>query len=119
MVRVHFGGEWVRIDKVLYVPGLQGNLLSIGQLAERDIECRFSSQGAELRRNDEVLAVAQKIGRNYVLGATQEARIATASNTTADNDADSYRLWHKRMAHAGQKKMMLLYKAADGVPTLD
>jgi hypothetical protein len=29
MIQVHFGGEDVQINDVLYVPGLQGNLLSI------------------------------------------------------------------------------------------
>jgi hypothetical protein len=48
-IRVRFGSEWVRIYQVLYVPNLQGNLLSIGELAEKGIECRFSSQGAVLR----------------------------------------------------------------------
>ena len=28
-------GEWIQVHQVLYVPGLQGNTLSIGRLAER------------------------------------------------------------------------------------
>ena len=45
-IRIRFGGEWVQVHQVLYVPGLQGNLLSVGQLAEKGIMCLFSSQGA-------------------------------------------------------------------------
>jgi len=41
-VKVQFEGKDVQIHNVLYVPGLQGNLLSVGQLAERDIDCIFS-----------------------------------------------------------------------------
>jgi len=45
----------IRINDVLYVPDLQANLLSIGQLAERGITCLFGSQGAYLRRGGEML----------------------------------------------------------------
>ena len=69
-IRVQFEGTWVQIHQVLYVPGLQGNLLSVGQLAEKDIGCQFSSQGAVLRRNSETHAYASREGRNYVLYPT-------------------------------------------------
>jgi hypothetical protein len=49
MVQVLFRGEDIQINDVLYVPGLQGNLLSIEQLAERDIDCLFGLQEATLR----------------------------------------------------------------------
>ena len=111
MVRVQFGRDWVRLDSVLYVPDLQENLLSIGQLADRGIDTRFSSYGAELKRHGEILAVARKIGRNYVLQPTEAARMATT-----ERNADSYKLWHKRMAHPGEEKMRLLLEVCDEIP---
>jgi hypothetical protein len=69
-IRVQFEGEWTQIYQVLYVPGLQGNLLSVGQLAEKGIECLFSSTGAILRHDGETLANAMREGRNYVLYPT-------------------------------------------------
>jgi hypothetical protein len=117
-IRVQFEGDWTQIHKVLYVPGLQGNLLSVGQLAERGIECLFSSTGATLRRDGETLANAMREGRNYVLYPTQGSH--KAQNTTTlygqkNQDTSSYELWHQRMGHVGEEKMRLLDQAATGV----
>jgi hypothetical protein len=96
-IRIRFTSEWIRIHQVLYVPKLQGNLLSVGQLAEKGIECRFSSQGAVLRQAGETLAEANREGRNFVLRPTRgahKARNTTVSigNHTEDSDSDSYKL---------------------------
>ena len=122
-IRVRFGSEWVRIDQVLYVPGLQGNLLSIGQLAEKGIECRFSSQGAVLRQGSETLANARREGRNFVLHPTQGAHEARNATVATDHgqrnpDPDSYELWHRRLGHIGEEKMRLLQTTVTGVTDL-
>jgi hypothetical protein len=96
MIQVHFGGEDVQINDVLYVLGLQGNLLSIRQLAERGIDCLFSSQGATLRRDGETLAYARREGRNYVLYSirdTYEARSTSKDGYGQERlEPDSYKL---------------------------
>ncbi|HEY5813547.1 MAG TPA: reverse transcriptase domain-containing protein [Terrimicrobiaceae bacterium] len=122
-VRVRFGSEWVRIHQVLYVPGLQGNLLSIGQLAEKGIECRFSSQGAILRQDGETLANARREGRNFVLYPTQGAHDARNTTVTTEYgrqgpNPDSYELWHRRLGHIGEEKMKLLQTTVTGVTDL-
>jgi hypothetical protein len=122
-IRVQFGSEWVRIHQVLYVPGLQGNLLSIGQLAEKGIECRFSSQGAVLRLAGETLANARREGRNFVLYPTlgaYEARNTTVINGHSQEDpvSNSYELWHRRLGHIGDGKMKLLETTVTGVTGL-
>ena len=135
-IRVRFGGEWVWVHQVLYVPGLQGNLLSIGQLAENGIECLFSSQGAYLRRDGEMLAFARRVGRNYVLypqgprGAMttgqddgqeigmDRGRDAGQNDTSQGKESDAYRLRHRRLGHAGEEKMKLFRTAVGGIPAL-
>ena len=122
-IRVQFGGEWTQVHQVLYVPGLQGNLLSIGQLAEVGIECQFSSQGAVLRRDGETQAYARREGRNFVLYPTQGAYEARNTTVTTKNgqerpDPDSYELWHRRMGHIGEEKMKLLQANGTGIPEL-
>jgi hypothetical protein len=89
-IRVRFGGEWVWVYQVLYVPGLQGNLLSIGQLAENSIECLFGSQGAYLRRDGEMLAFARRVGRNYVLypQGAHEALMTTGQDDGQETGED-------------------------------
>lgn len=117
-VRVQFEGEWVQVHQVLYVPGLQGNLLSVGQLAERGIDCLFGSTGATLRRDGETLANATREGRNYVLYPTNglhEARKTTTSYGQKHQDTGSYELWHQRMGHAGEEKIKLLTQTVTGV----
>jgi hypothetical protein len=86
------------MNDVLYVPGLQGNLLSIRQLAERGIDCLFSSQGATLRRDSETLVYARRESRNYVLHPirdTYEARSTSKDGYGQERlEPDSYKLWH-------------------------
>jgi gag-polypeptide of LTR copia-type len=139
IIQVQFEGEDVLIDGVLYVPGLQGNLLSVGQLVERGIKCSFSQDGAYLHREGVVQAYATRIGRSYILTPTQNAHhpLATTDNNGSDDDhddqndlddheddaqghqqPDSYRLWHRRMGHVGKTTMKLLHKAVDGIPRL-
>jgi hypothetical protein len=142
---VRFKGEWVQVHQVLYVPGLQANLLSIGQLAERGIMCLFSSQGAYLRRDGEMLAQARRVGRNYVLypqgayGALMTAgqdngqddgqndgqdaggnrgRDAGQNDISLQKEPDAYTLWHRRLGHAGEEKMKLFQAAVEGIPAL-
>jgi hypothetical protein len=111
-VQIRVGDEVVQIHDVLYAPKLAGNLVSVGQLADRGISCNFTAAGAHLSRNGEGLAYARRVGRNYVLGSTREAY--TARMSTAKDD--SYRLWHRRLGHVGEEKIRLLQTAADGVP---
>jgi transposase InsO family protein len=133
------------IDDVLYVPGLQANLLSIGQLAERGITCLFSSQGAYLRRDGDMLAYARRVGRNYVLypqGAHEALMTAGQDNsqasgqdegqdsgedrgrdagqhdTSQEKEPDAYTLWHRRLGHAGEEKMKLFQTNVEGIPAL-
>jgi hypothetical protein len=122
-IRIRFTSEWIRIHQVLYVPGLQGNLLSVGQLVENGIECRFSSQGAELRQAGETLARANREGRNFILRPTRgahEARNTTVAirHSKQDLDSDSYELWHRRLGHIGDGKMKLLETTVTGVTGL-
>jgi hypothetical protein len=144
-IRVRFEGEWVQVHQVLYVPGLQGNLLSVGQLAERGIMCLFSSEGAYLRRAGEMLAYARRIGRNYVLypqGAHEALMTIGQDNgqdsgqndgqdngedrgrdagqivTSQEKEPDAYTLWHRRLGHAGEEKMKLFQTNVEGIPAL-
>jgi transposase InsO family protein len=127
-IRVQFGSEWVRIHQVLYVPGLQGNLLSIGQLAEKGIECQFTSQGATLRQAGETLANARREGRNFILypiqgqnqGKHQARNTIVADGHDQDTPiSDNYELWHRRLGHIGEEKMTLLQTTTLGVTGLN
>ena len=89
----------------------------MGQLAERGIECLFSSTGATLRRDGETLANAMREGRNYVLYPIQgpyKARV-TSTYGQQNQDISSYKLWHQRIGHAGEEKIKLLNQAITGV----
>ena len=90
----------------------------MGQLAERGIECLFSSTGATLRRDGETLANAMREGRNYVLYPTQgphKAQVITISHSQKHQDTSGYELWYQRIGHAREEKMRLLNQAVTGV----
>jgi len=99
-IQVQFEGEDVQISNVLYVPGLQGNLLSVGQLTERGIECQFNQYRAELRRDGVVQAVARRSGRSYVLESTQVLGNHRALAVTSN----SYELWHRGWATQARRR---------------
>ena len=136
-IRIRFGGEWVQLHQVLYVPGLQGNLLSVGLLAEKGVMCLFSSQGAYLHQGGEMLAHARRVGRNYALypqdahGALMTAgqddghdtgksrgRDAGQNDTSQGKELDAYRLWYRRLGHAGEEKIKFFQTAVEGIPGL-
>jgi hypothetical protein len=67
-------GKMTQITGVIYVPDLGYNLLSVSQLAERGIRCNFDSSSATLFRNGQVVTIARKIGRTYMLKGSSNER---------------------------------------------
>jgi hypothetical protein len=78
IIEVPIQGKMTQITRVIYVPDLGYNLLSVSQLGERDIKCNFDSSSATLLRNGKIVAIARKLGRTYVLKGSTDNRVSLA-----------------------------------------
>nr|CCA15903.1 putative polyprotein [Albugo laibachii Nc14] len=57
----------MRIDDVLYVPGLDQKLLSVSALAERGLQVVFRNLTCEIKSDDRSIVEIQRIGKLFVL----------------------------------------------------
>jgi hypothetical protein len=79
-IEVPIQGKMTQITRVIYVPDLGYNLLSVSQLGGRDIKCNFDNSSATLLRNGKVVTIARKLGRTYMLKGSADERVSLASD---------------------------------------
>ncbi|GAU38400.1 hypothetical protein TSUD_52250 [Trifolium subterraneum] len=94
------------IEKVLYVPGMQCNLMSVGQLPEKGFKAVFEGETLKLfdSKKKLILKTAQSQNRTFKAQVnTIEAECLVAS--TDDKDTD---LWHIRYGHLNFKSLSML-----------
>jgi len=109
-IKKFIDGVWhdARIEKVLHVPKLRKNLLSVGVCTKKGLEVQFKNNRVELVRDDEVLAMGMKqdndvyrmLFRVVKQGSAEEANIATTNLT----------VWHERLGHVGKRAIRELAK---------
>lgn len=89
------GGTNITLEDVLYVPALNGNLLSVGRIEERGLQVTFAAGKAFVSKdNGEVVLTATKQGRLYTVEEAEvSSRLAKAKDTS---------LWHRRLGHLHQ-----------------
>jgi hypothetical protein len=115
-IEVPIQGKMTQITRVIYVPDLGYNLLSVSQLGERDMKCNFDNSSATLLRNGKVVAIARKLGRTYMLKGSADERASLASDNKGQEVSER---WHQRLDHPGLHKTELFGSGAvDGVPPL-
>lgn len=93
------------IADVLYVPEIDQNLLSVGQLLEKGFKVSFENFNCYIfyTSGKEVLKVKMK-GKSFAYESTevQIAYVTISSNTE---------IWHKRLGHCHLQRMMRLQKS--------
>jgi hypothetical protein len=114
-IEIELSTKVVSLSNVLYVPDIGYNLLSISQLADNDITTTFFKGKSEIRRNGSLLATSYRQGRSYVLKETIATRLATTD--LGKPSAESI-LWHRRLGHPGNDKLVITPKGLSGLPTL-
>jgi hypothetical protein len=108
----------IRINDVLHVPELAGNLISMGQLHEKGIIPTFvGNDKMLLKRDHQTIGVANRIGRSYVLSGT-EVNDAAANRATAMTPEQTASLWHRRFGHLSSKSLRKAHTAVDDMPEL-
>ena len=112
-VDVPIQGKKTQIRRVLYVPELGYSLLSVSQLADRDMCFQFRRDKVVLTREGKQMATAERRGNAYVLCAQVQEEGKKTLPTS-----EKPLLWHQRLGHPGQEKSRLLAtsEAVTGLP---
>jgi transposase InsO family protein len=111
-------GEKTMVDvhRVLFVPGLKGNLLSVPQLATRGVRVEFTKDGCTLRVMGKPIAQAQLVGKLYRLDA-EPVRMPRGEQVYALSAGglrvDKGKLWHERLGHPGAAALKQLVSGVD------
>jgi len=99
-VIVHGKTRKIKLEKVLHVPTMGFNLMSVGMLAERGAEMSFKRGMSIIKMNEKIAACGTRKNGPYHLN------MAPMSNFSA---VASLQLWHERLGHvnvAGVKRMI-------------
>jgi transposase InsO family protein len=103
-LQFHVDGNKIKatLHNVLYVPNLDGNLLSVSQVVSRDFRVVFEGTGCKIEcRNGKVIAKANRVGGLYKLAAeviTPSKEKAAIASSSSKVDLE---LWHRRLGHLG------------------
>ena len=103
----------------MYVPKLDGKLLSVSALTSRGVVVQFDQDHATISVKESVVAVITKVGRLF---AWQVGRAVTdtVNSATIGLSADcSKDLWHSRLGHVSDAKLNMISKACNGVPNFN
>ncbi|KAH9293369.1 hypothetical protein KI387_041427, partial [Taxus chinensis] len=97
-VIIPLGTRRCTLTKVLYVPGLTSNILSISQLLNHRMQVEFfvekGVKSCIISQGESVIAQAFLKGRLFALDAVTSSSVALSAST-----AKSTALWHFRYGH--------------------
>ena len=114
-------GNTVRLTNVMYVPKLEGKLLSVSALTSRGVVVQFEQDHATISVKGSVVAVITKVGRLFAWQVELGRAVTdTANSATVGSSAESLKdLWHSRLGHVSDAKLNMISKACYGVPKLN
>ncbi|OWZ20060.1 polyprotein [Phytophthora megakarya] len=107
-------GKSIKMLEVLYIPGLDRRLLSVGKLAERGLTVEFQRSSCTIWGDTSAIATETKVGKAYVLECElEEARFVEYAG------ADSqWELWHAHMGHLNENAMIKTQRTTNGMPAV-
>ena len=93
------------LNRVLYVPELAYNLVSVSRAAESGKTVHFDDSGCEFRdQHGEVIALGARQGSLYYL------KFARKSQANLAQSENKERLWHRRFGHLNEQSMQKLVR---------
>ena len=82
------------LEKVLYVPKLAHNLISVSHIVQSGKTTKFLAKYCEIRNSEnKLVAIGSKIGSLYMLNCVSES---VNFSKTSENET----IWHRRFCHA-------------------
>jgi hypothetical protein len=105
------GGKTLTISGVLYIPGVDIRLISLGKLADKGLESRLSAIDAKLvRSTDQVLvATGTRVGHGLYMLDVAASPSAYALHRAAAAVPDD--VWHARLGHPAHDHVRRLAKS--------
>ena len=104
----------IRMEDVLYIPGLDRRLLSVGKLAERGLSVQFQQSFCTILGSNRAIAMGSKVGKSFLLDCQQEeARFVQYSG--ADSE---WELWHARLGHPSKDAQNNTQRSTKGIPVV-
>ncbi|CAI5771537.1 Retrovirus-related Pol polyprotein from transposon TNT 1-94 [Podarcis lilfordi] len=96
------------ISRVLYVPELSCNLISVSTLDKKGFQITFGNGECKVTKNGKVVAQAKLINGVYELDLS-ENQSAKVAHSSQKNEAD-LDLWHRRLGHRDTNVILDLQK---------
>ncbi|CAJ2659262.1 unnamed protein product [Trifolium pratense] len=116
-IKLRINGRVHVITEVYYIPGIKTNLLSIGQIQQKNVTIIFKNDTCKIFHDDKGLLFTSQMSGNrmYTLTAT----VISPKCLTVSKE-DWSQLWHDRYAHLSVKGLNVLAKKnmVDGLPVL-
>ena len=103
------GGKDITLSEVLYVPELEDNLISEGQLEEKGLKILAFGGKSEVFQGENLLFQAHRVSRLYYFTtvggiSVQEIGQEHSSQERKVNHV-TFSTWHTRLGHPGEQAM--------------
>jgi len=108
-------GTRIKMVDVLYIPGLDRQLLSVSRLADRGMSVEFQQKSCTIWNRSKAIALGKKVGKAYVLDCDKD----TAHYVEYAGVNDQWELWHARMGHLNKDALAKTQRATNGMPMMD
>lgn len=83
----------IKLENVLYVPHLDGNIISVNQIMKKGFQVQFINNMCEIKRRGIVVATAELRNNMFVLPIIEKA--LTAKN----HNSNCLHSWHRKLGH--------------------
>jgi transposase InsO family protein len=116
-VKLQLNGVTQVITAVYYIPDLKNNMLSIGQLQQRDLTIVFKKDWCRVYHQNRGLIMSAKMASNKLYPIIAEAKLACLQTECEDV---TY-LWHCRYGHLNYKSLKILQQKnmVRGLPKIE
>lgn len=101
----------ITLERVLYVPSLEGGLISVRKMAEKGFKVVFNGSGCEIQDSrNTVVAVGELVGCQYKLKTSEKCMTVKGCHTDRCQHT-----WHRRFGHRDMNMLNVI--ASKGLAT--
>lgn len=104
----------IKMMDVLYIPGLDRRILSVGRLAERGLRVEFKHSSCVIWGASGAIAMGKKVGKTFLLDCQQE-EAWFVEYLGADS---KWELWHARKGHPSKDALIKTQRSTNGIPAV-
>jgi hypothetical protein len=107
-------GTSVTLSDVLYTPEVEGSLISVSKLAERDVVAEFGKDKCVIHFGGAIVMEVKRCGNVYKLKTVGDEMCHAATSSRKE----PWAVVHARIGHIPFKRYEQLLIMADGVPSI-